>query len=268
MERGQVPETGYRFYKIIHSTPQLGGFRFAKALILQGFFAQTVTSLPCRCKEFVDDCSRLDTPCFWFSLTMHTPESLTGIYWNNRYAEANTPWDLGSPSPPLVAYLQTLTEPERSQRMLVLGGGAGHDIAWLHANGFPNAYHVDFAPLALQTLRERYPHVPEDRLLLADFFSLAGPWDLLLEQTFYCALHPSERDRYVQQCAALLRPGGLLAGVWFNFPLTEEGPPFGGSEEEYRNRLAPYFDILKLEPCSTSVKPRLGRELWIEARRR
>jgi methyl halide transferase len=194
------------------------------------------------------------------------PKELNAYFWENRYMEGSTNWDMGTPSPPLIEYCQSL--PDKNIRILVLGGGKGHDTAWLHRNGFVNTYHLDYAPAALESLRELYPEVPEDRLIEADFFTLEGSYNLLLEQTFYCAIDPNLRDSYAKQTASLLKQGGTLAGVLFNFPLTEEGPPFGGSEEEYRTRLAPYYDIEVLEPCRNSIPPRAGRELFIVAKRR
>ena len=76
------------------------------------------------------------------------------------------------------------------------------------------------------------------------------------------------RDQYVAKMAEIIVPGGKLTGLLFNFPLTEEGPPFGGSEEEYRKRFAPFFELKILQPALNSIKPRLGRELWFEFTRK
>jgi thiopurine S-methyltransferase len=65
-----------------------------------------------------------------------------------------------------------------------------------------------------------------------------------------------------------LSPGGKLAGLYFNFPLTQEGPPYGGSEEEYRKRFSAQFEIEKMYAAPNSIKPRAGRELWVEMRKK
>jgi hypothetical protein len=51
---------------------------------------------------------------------------------------------------------------------------------------------ADLAPEPLQALAARVPDFPTDHLLLADFFALptAPPYDLIVEQTFFCALSP------------------------------------------------------------------------------
>ena len=87
-------------------------------------------------------------------------------------------------------------------------------------------------------------------------------YDLIIEQTFFCALNPSLRDKYVEKMHELLNPKGKLIGLLFQFPLTEEGPPFGGSENEYIKLFSNNFKIRTLETAYNSIKPREGRELF------
>ena len=54
-----------------------------------------------------------------------------------------------------------------------------------------------------------------------------------------------------------------LVGLFFDFPLTESGPPFGGSHQEYMNTFEKWFDIRVLERCYNSIKPRSGNELFL-----
>ena len=70
------------------------------------------------------------------------------------------------------------------------------------------------------------------------------------------------RPQYVEKMASILNPKGKLAGLLFDFPLTSEGPPFGGSKEEYINRFASRFEIKKLEHSYNSIKPRENKELF------
>jgi len=62
---------------------------------------------------------------------------------------------------------------------------------------------------------------------------------------------------------SLLHSGGSIIGVLFNFPLSDEGPPFGGSVSEYKKLFSTKFVIKVLEPCYNSIKPRHGNELFI-----
>jgi len=61
----------------------------------------------------------------------------------------------------------------------------------------------------------------------------------------------------------LLKENGKLAGVLFSFPLTEQGPPFGGSVEEYQELFSEKFLFKTLESCYNSIKPRENNELFI-----
>jgi SAM-dependent methyltransferase len=96
----------------------------------------------------------------------------------------------------------------------------------------------------------------------SDFFDHQDSYDLILEQTFFCALSPSLRNDYVTHMHRLLKSGGKLVGLLFQFPLTESGPPFGGSATEYLDRFEPLFSIQTLETCYNSIPPRQGNELF------
>jgi thiopurine S-methyltransferase len=58
---------------------------------------------------------------------------------------------------------------------------------------------------------------------------------------------------------SLLAIGGRLAGVLFNRDF-DGGPPFGGSDVEYRNLFSKYFSIKTLETCYNSILPRQNTE--------
>ena len=60
----------------------------------------------------------------------------------------------------------------------------------------------------------------------------------------------------------LLSEKGKIAGLLFNFPLTEVGPPFGGSHEEYVKLFSEKFTLKTLEPAYNSIKPRANKELF------
>ncbi len=183
-------------------------------------------------------------------------------FWNNRYAESQTGWDLGSPSTPLKEFIDTLEE--KSIRILIPGCGNAYEAEYLYEQGFENVIVIDFAPLALESFHKRFPDFPEAHLILGDFFEHKAKYDLILEQTFFCALNPELRLAYTKKMHQLLAPKGKLAGVMFCFELTEKGPPFGGNEVEYKGYFEDYFKIESMNPCLNSIKPRLGRELWVE----
>ena len=170
-------------------------------------------------------------------------------------------WDIGEVSTPLRAYIDQLGD--KDARILVPGAGNGYEVQYLHRQGFRNVYALDFATQPLQHLRAALPDFPEDHLLQANFFELqAGKFDIILEQTFFCALPPGRRPDYVQKMHELLAEGGKLAGLFFDFPLTDKGPPFGGSRAEYEALFTPYFKFRVLERAHNSIPARQGTELF------
>lgn len=182
-------------------------------------------------------------------------------YWEERYAMENMGWDIGSVSPPLRAYIDQLSKKE--MRILMPGAGYGYEAIYLFEKGFKNTFVVDIAEKPLKEIQAKCPDFPKDHLMHSDFFELKlKEFDLVLEQTFFCALLPHLRGSYVKRMHEILNPGGKLAGLFFDFPLTENGPPFGGSEAEYMDLFQPMFRILKLERAFNSVRPRQGNELF------
>lgn len=188
--------------------------------------------------------------------------NLNREYWQQRYLNRQTGWDLGAVSPPIAAYADQLAQ--KDLKILLPGAGRGYEAEHLYLKGFKDLTVVDIAPYPLEQLRERLPEeFPPSQLVEMDFFELReGPFDLVLEHTFFCALPPELRPDYAEKMASLLKPGGKLAGLLFNFPLTDDGPPFGGSREEYLRLFEPYFEIRLLEESRNSIPPRAGRELF------
>jgi hypothetical protein len=186
---------------------------------------------------------------------------LTENYWQNRYELDQIGWDLGTVSPPLNAYFDQLTN--KDLRILIPGAGNAYEAEYLHNAGFRSVYVADFARLPLENLQKRVPDFPASHLLQSDFFELSETFDLIIEQTFFCALEPKLRSAYAKKCASLLNKGGKLAGLLFNTTFPQDGPPFGGTEEEYRTYFEPYFNLRTFAPAYNSVKPRAGRELFM-----
>lgn len=201
---------------------------------------------------------------------MKSAVSLDENYWSGRYAAGRTNWDAGAVTPPLRDYFNQLGPPD-ARRILIPGAGNAYEAEYLHHLGFSQVLVADLAAEPLAALQQRVPTFPATHLLHQDFFELPAtpPFDLIVEQTFFCALDPHLRPAYARQCAHLLRPGGTLAGLLFDtdFGLATE-PPFGGTREEYRVYFEPYFDFVHFDTATNSLRPRQGRELFISLRRK
>lgn len=181
-------------------------------------------------------------------------------YWQNRYLNNETGWDVKEITVPLKDYIDQLKDKNLS--ILIPGAGNGYEYEYLIENGFNNVTVIDIAEQPLTNIRNRVKNHVAENLVCDDFFNHEKKYDLIIEQTFFCALNPSLRDKYVEKMHELLNPKGKLIGLLFQFPLTEEGPPFGGSENEYVKLFSNNFKIRTLETAYNSIKPREGRELF------
>lgn len=187
-------------------------------------------------------------------------------YWTERYTKNNAPWDAGTITAPLKEYIDQLTNKNIS--ILIPGAGNAHEAEYLFNKGFRNVSVIDLSEEPLQNLKKRLPEFPEKHLIQGDFFNHTGSYDMIIEQTFFCALDPSLRRSYVEKMYELIKPGGKLIGVMFNDKMNNDEPPFGGSKEEYTSYFEKYFEFKTFETCYNSIKPRAGRELFINFTRK
>jgi len=185
---------------------------------------------------------------------------LNSDYWENRYQNEDIGWDCGAVTTPLKAYFDQLTD--KTLKILIPGAGNGYEFEYLINNGFNNVFVLDYAQTPIKNLKQKLPNIGETHFIHADFFDLNDTYDLIIEQTFFCALEVSLRKKYVEKMYSLLNPNGKLVGLLFQFPLTEVGPPFGGSEFEYKDLFLKFFTINKLETAYNSIKPRKENELF------
>jgi len=179
-------------------------------------------------------------------------------FWNQRYVEQQTGWDLGEASPPLVAIFDQIENKNAS--ILIPGCGNAYEAQYLLEKGFTNITLIDIAPLLVKELQEQFVGNKHIHIICADFFDLEGQFDYIIEQTFFCALDPSLRKAYVDKMHSLLNPQGILTGVMFSQPFEKEGPPFGGTQEEYEGLFTGRF-ILNFSASEHSIPARQGHEL-------
>ncbi len=191
--------------------------------------------------------------------------NLNSEFWDERYALGETAWDIGHVSTPLKAFFDQLEN--RDLRILIPGCGRAYEGEYLWNKGFRNVHMLDWSRPALDDFSSRVPDFPRTNLFYADFFAHQGPYDLVVEQTFFCALDPSLREDYARHVHRLLKPGGYLVGLLFDDPLNQDRPPFGGSSAEYQGIFSTLFNIEKLEPAANSIAPRAGRELFLLAQK-
>lgn len=182
-------------------------------------------------------------------------------FWTSLYKEEDIGWDLGKVSPPIASYFDQLKD--KSPKILIPGGGNSYEAEHLFRSGFSNTFVVDIAHIPLENLKKRCPEFPNDQLIHRNFFDLDDSFDIIVEQTFFCAIHPSLRIKYVNHCYNLLNNKGRIIGLLFNVPLNQDHPPYGGSQSEYLNLFQNLFNIKVMDIAWNSIEPRSGNELFI-----
>ncbi|MEJ5994501.1 methyltransferase domain-containing protein [Pedobacter sp. Du54] len=192
---------------------------------------------------------------------MKQANKLGQSFWNTRWENNQTGWDIGIASPAITTYMEQY--PDKDAAILIPGCGNAHEGQWLLKNGFTNITLIDIAPKAVAQLKEKYDKNPEIKVILGDFFEHQGQFDLMIEQTFFCAIEPKLREKYIAQSASLLKENGQIIGVLFNIEFEKEGPPFGGDMTAYQPLFETHFMIKKMEHCYNSIKPRANTEVFI-----
>ena len=190
---------------------------------------------------------------------------LSPEFWSKRYQDQQTGWDLGRVSPPLKEYIDQLTD--KTIKILIPGCGRGYEGLYLLQKGFKNVFFLDFSQEAINEIKKKNSLISDNQLIFEDYFKLKGCYDLILEQTMFCAIDPTLRAEYVRQTSDLLKKNGKVVGLLFNRDF-EGGPPYGGNKKEYDSQFSEHFKILKMEECYNSVPPRAGHEVFFIAEKK
>ena len=185
-------------------------------------------------------------------------------YWDARYKNNTAAWDIGYVSPPMKTYIDSLTNKELE--ILIPGCGNTYEAEYLLQLGFRHITVIDIAPAVVDKLQLKFAGNACIQIVCGDFFAHEGQYDLILEQTFFCALPPLMRPRYVAKMHRLLKDDATLAGVLFNRSF-DDGPPFGGNQQEYEALFNSAFNSVSMQPCDHSIAPRANSELLFECRK-
>jgi len=142
--------------------------------------------------------------------------NLDETFWSERYLSGQTGWDIGYVSTPLKEYIDQLSNKEL--KILIPGGGNSYEAEYLFNKGFKNVFVIDISSIPLKNISKRVPSFPNENLLHQNFFELEETFDLILEQTFFCAQDPNHREKYVSKMHQLLKPKGNWSACFSIFP--------------------------------------------------
>ena len=79
--------------------------------------------------------------------------NLSEDFWNKKYIDNKTGWDLGGISNPLQGYFDQLED--KKVKILIPGGGNSYEAEYLFNKGFTNVFVVDIAEEPLKRIRQR-----------------------------------------------------------------------------------------------------------------
>ena len=205
---------------------------------------------------------------------MESEDSLLNVeavsFWEQRYQEGTTGWNLGQAAPPFVSFLNT-PQALSPGRTAVLGCGEGYDALLFASKDF-EVIGFDFAPSAIAAAN----YLAEvagisTQFLQRDIFDLADEFasyfNYVIEHTCFCAILPGRRPAYVELVRNLLRPNGELIGLFFTHSRAG-GPPFGVTPAQIEEYFAADFELLSLVPAANSVPSRQGEEHFGRFRRK
>jgi len=182
-------------------------------------------------------------------------------YWEERYINGNTGWDMHQVSPPLKSYFDQIHD--KNLKILIPGCGHAYEAEYLVYQGFTNVHVLDIAIQPLKSLKNRtIDNADALRIYQEDFFEFKGKYDLIVEQTFFCALQPHLRKSYAHKMRNLLKNNGHLVGLLFDFPL-DTGPPFGGNIHEYYTYFKSDFVFKHFQRAYNSYYKRFPKEIFI-----
>ncbi len=186
-------------------------------------------------------------------------EHLSEAYWTNRYEEEKTGWDIGQASLPLTTYIDQMTD--KNGPILIPGAGNAYEAEYLYENGFTD---ITICDLSIEPLKKFKGH-KIIKWIHGNFFEIEekNQFTTIIEQTFFCALHPSLRVQYVKKMMQLLAPKGKLVGLLFASEFEKEGPPYGGEINEYKILFGQFIKILVMDFAYNSIPPRKGNEIFI-----
>ncbi|NMM29138.1 MAG: methyltransferase domain-containing protein [Glaciimonas sp.] len=190
--------------------------------------------------------------------TFETRDPTDQAFWSERFDRNFMPWDKGGVP---AALRDFVAQSSRSAVVLIPGCGSAYEVAYLSEAGW-DVTAIDFSPAAVGAARAVLGQWAA-RVEQADFFTFTPQKtpDIIYERAFLCALPPRTHAAIAARWAALLPPGGLLAG-FFYFDDAPKGPPFGIAAAQLDALLLPYFERIDDRPVIDSITAFAGKERW------
>jgi SAM-dependent methyltransferase len=199
----------------------------------------------------------------------------TTEFWQQRFEKNETGWDRGSPSPQLLAWLDS--GELQPCRIVVPGCGSGWEVAELARRGF-NVTGIDYTAAAVEKTQLLIASKGlKAEVIQADVLSFQPElaFDAVYEQTCLCAIHPEHWFGYASQLQQWLKPGGdlwLLLMQMIRPSASEEGliqgPPYHCDINAMRALFPQRHWLWPKPPYAKVLHPNTAHELGLRLARR
>jgi len=93
---------------------------------------------------------------------------LDKTFWDTRYQNHETGWDLSGISPPLKAYIDQIKD--KTIDILIPGCGSAYEAEYLLEQGFKSVTLLDISPSLIQALKKKLGDHSGLKILEGDFF--------------------------------------------------------------------------------------------------
>ena len=199
----------------------------------------------------------------------------TTEFWQKRFEKKETGWDRGSPSPQLLAWLDS--GELQPCRIAVPGCGTGWEVVELAKRGF-DVIGIDYTAAAVQKTRALVDAQGlKAEVIQADVLNYQplNKFDAVYEQTCLCAIHPEHWLTYSQQLVKWLKPEGSLWVMFMQMlrPAASEegvihGPPYHCDINAMRALFSEKAWIWPKPPYAKVAHPNFSHELALRLVRR
>jgi SAM-dependent methyltransferase len=199
----------------------------------------------------------------------------TTEFWQQRFEKNETGWDRGSPSPQLLAWLDS--GELQPCRIVVPGCGSGWEVVELARRGF-DVTGIDYTAAAVERTQLLIASKGlKAEVIQADVLSFQPEpaFDAVYEQTCLCAIHPEHWFGYASQLQQWLKPGGdlwLLLMQMIRPSASEEGliqgPPYHCDINAMRALFPQRHWLWPKPPYAKVLHPNAAHELGLRLARR
>jgi len=185
-------------------------------------------------------------------------------YWDKKYSNNNTGWDMKSSNPVFVDLLKE-NKYIKPSKLLVTGSGKGYDAVAAAKENY-DVTAVDFSKKANELAGKLAgENSVKINFITEDIFELTKNYknyfDAVYEYVTYCAIDPKRREEYAEVMSEVIKPGGKLIALLFPVDGRSGGPPFNIDILEFYNFFSKYF-IMEFSTFKiNSIKPRKGKEV-------